>query len=103
LIRVLIAQDGYNTLAAKNGSDALRLAEANRVDLLISDVEMPGMTGPELVLALTKRGLVKRWLLVSGNLSDINCRDGWCNPVFVLPKPFKAGQLLERVHSLLRD
>jgi CheY-like chemotaxis protein len=103
LMRVLIAQDGYKTLAAKNGYDALRLAEINRVDLLISDVEMPGMTGPELVLALTNRGLVGKSLLVSGNLSALNGGDAWQKPVFVLAKPFNAGQLLDKVHSLLRD
>ena len=76
LMSIMIAQEGYKIFVAPNGYEALRLAEVNPVDLLISDVEMPGMTGPELVLALTWRGLIERSLLVSGNLSRINPVDG---------------------------
>ena len=103
LMSIMIAQEGYKIFVAPNGYEALRLAEVNPVDLLISDVEMPGMTGPELVLALTWRGLIERSLLVSGNLSRINPVDGWHNPVPLLAKPFNAGQLLDKVHSLLPD
>jgi PleD family two-component response regulator len=51
LMAVIVAQDGYATLEAENGTDAIHLAEANAIDLLVTDVEMPGMSGPELVLA----------------------------------------------------
>src|ERR1035438_467558 len=72
LMSVIVAQEGYEILKAQNGYEAIRLAETTRVDLLITDVDMPGMTGPELVQALAERDLIKRSLLVTGDVSAID-------------------------------
>jgi CheY-like chemotaxis protein len=103
LISVVVAQSGYRTLAAQNAYEALDLAEANHVDLLITDLEMPGMTGTELILILTRRGLIQRSLLVTGDSSAVTVVNGSHDPVPLLAKPFNAGQLLQKVHSLLAD
>lgn len=103
LMRAMVAQDGYAILTAKNANEALQLAEANRIDLLITDVDMPGMTGPELILALTARGLIERSLLVTGDLTAINQGDEWHCSVPFLAKPFNSRQLREMIRSLLDD
>ena len=41
----LLTHEGYEVLAADNGSEGLELVESRRPDLIISDVQMPGMTG----------------------------------------------------------
>ena len=49
LIALLVAQDGYAALEAESGTEAIQVAEANPIDLLVTDVEMTGMSGPELL------------------------------------------------------
>ncbi len=54
LIATILEQYGYSVLAAPDGVEALRIFETcgNRIDLLISDVVMPRMRGPELAAQL---------------------------------------------------
>jgi DNA-binding response OmpR family regulator len=44
----ILEDDGYDTLSASDGAEALELARAHRPDLIITDVEMPGLDGYEL-------------------------------------------------------
>jgi len=103
LMSVMVAQEGYETLKAQNGYEAIRLAETIRVDLLITDVDMPGMTGPELVQTLAERDLIKRARLVTGDVSVIDRLplDHGHNSVPFLAKPFNSRQLLAKVRSLM--
>jgi CheY-like chemotaxis protein len=103
LMAVMVAQDGYETLEAKNEGEALHLAETNRIDLLITDVEMPGVSGPELMLSLRKRGLIERSLLVTGNVDAIHSFRSSHGQVPFLAKPFNSGQLLGKIHAILND
>jgi len=48
----ILEDDGYDTLSAADGTEALELARAHRPDLIITDVEMPGLDGYELCKAL---------------------------------------------------
>jgi CheY-like chemotaxis protein len=103
LMAVMVAQDGYATLEAETGAEAIHLAEANPVDLLVTDVEMPGMSGPELVLTLKQRGLIRSSLLVTGNVDAIDHLHGVHGSIPLLAKPFNATQLLQKVHGILND
>ena len=103
LMAVMVAQDGYPTLEAESGAEAIHLAEANPVDLLVTDVEMPGMSGPELVLALKQRGLIGSSLLVTGNVDAIHHLHDLQGSIPLLAKPFNATQFLEKVHGILND
>jgi CheY-like chemotaxis protein len=103
LMAMMVAQDGYTTLEAESGAEAIHLAEANPIDLLVTDVEMPGMSGPELVVALKQRGLIDSSLLVTGNVEAIDHFHGMHGSIPLLAKPFNAAQLLEKVHGILDD
>jgi DNA-binding response OmpR family regulator len=48
LLKKGLSNKGYNILSASNGEDALVLAKSNKPDLIILDVLMPGMDGPEV-------------------------------------------------------
>ena len=98
LMAVLAAMDGYEVLQAKSGAEALEIAENKHFDLVVSDVMMPGMSGPELVTALRERGLVDHWLLVSGFAGDL----GDCD-VPLMAKPFTPQQFLGRIHEILAN
>lgn len=54
LLERLLQKHGYVTYAAKNGTEALEIAQANQVDVVITDIRMPGMDGISLIRELKK-------------------------------------------------
>ena len=61
-LKILLTKEGYDVIVAGDGNQALTALGKNRVDLVISDIRMPGMGGLEL-LAKVKEGIAK--ILVS--------------------------------------
>lgn len=104
LIRNVLVRKGYKVLEARNGLEALQLAvdETLRLDLLVTDVVMPVMSGPELVARLGKKRPTLAVLFVSGYTDDALAEHGFQPAdVDLLRKPFTAGQLAERVRERL--
>jgi nitrogen-specific signal transduction histidine kinase/CheY-like chemotaxis protein len=116
--RILVAEDedgvrklvcrllkglGYQVLEASRGRQALALAEAaDRIDLLLTDVRMPDLSGPELadLLQAARPGL--RVLFMSGYIDDPELRQQLASgSAAVLDKPFTTQQLAERVRAVL--
>ncbi len=102
-VRVL-ARAGYRVLSAATGETALAAARAHDgpIDLVISDVVMPGMTGPEFAarIAVDRPGV--RVLFTSGYAEDaITERGGVAEGGAYLSKPYSVDLLLERVRELL--
>lgn len=92
---VLILTDlGYEVCAAINGRDAIRLATEQRPDLVISDVMMPLMSGPELCRWL-KRELRPPPPVILTSSIDGHLAAGAGADAFV-PKPFDLDEL-ERI------
>jgi two-component system, cell cycle sensor histidine kinase and response regulator CckA len=103
LVRELTAQilrrNGYRVLEASNGSEALDRfgRHEGRVDLLLTDVVMPQMNGPELVQRLERLCPGIKRLYMSGYFEEgTNLK---CEPL--LEKPFTATGLLDHVRSAL--
>ncbi len=64
-------EDFYGTAVAANGPEALALCEQNTFDLVISDINMPGMRGPELLAEIKKRYPDTKTLLMTAyNVDD---------------------------------
>jgi len=89
---------GYTVLTAQEGSEGLKAFEEaqNTIQLVISDVVMPGMNGPQLVRSIKSRSPSTATLLMSGTLavtSDIG------EPL--ISKPFTLEGLLRQVQALL--
>ena len=102
LISLWLGREGYEVLEARNGLAALELIEAGGVDVLVSDVNMPGMTGLELIDAVLTTGSVRRGAIVLTNRwdhGDIRERLS-ARGVHVLPKPFSPTGLSALVKSL---
>jgi len=101
--RVLKA-GGYSVLTASGASDALRVLECHGrpVQLLLTDVVMPGMNGRELALEVSRRGLAGRTLFVSGHTEETVARHGILEPgLALMGKPFTAETLLRRVREVI--
>ena len=102
LMATLIGDCGYHTIEAENGFEAVRAAEANRIDLLLTEVGIPGLSGPELILLLQERQLVNQWLLVTDDGGeDLNPLRRLRDPLPFLKKPFTPQQLVNMVQALL--
>jgi two-component system response regulator PilR (NtrC family) len=54
MLTILLEREGYEAVEAGNGTDALRLFEASPFDLVISDIQMPGLNGIELLERIKK-------------------------------------------------
>jgi two-component system, cell cycle sensor histidine kinase and response regulator CckA len=104
LIEVLLTARGYTVLAAADPRAALDLAAEREgpIDLLVTDVVMPGMSGPELVRRLDTLRPGLRTLFVSGYTAEA-LRGRTTLPVgsAFLEKPFDEQSLLRAVRTLL--
>ncbi|PKN55835.1 MAG: hypothetical protein CVU56_19295 [Deltaproteobacteria bacterium HGW-Deltaproteobacteria-14] len=93
---------GYRVLEAQDGPTALEVAAAPgvRIDLLLSDVVMPGMSGPELALRLRGTRPTLRVLFMSAHTSG---ELSWSEPADgpLLEKPFLGADLVARVAAAL--
>jgi PAS domain S-box-containing protein len=104
LARLVLENSGYRVLEATNGPDALRLGSdtLNAVDLLITDVVMPNMTGPQLVREIVSVRPNLRVLYVSGYTDDELFRHGLSGKeAAFLHKPFTPTHLVQKVREIL--
>jgi CheY-like chemotaxis protein len=98
-----LGEHGYTVLAASDGAHALALAEAHgwAIDLLVTDVVMPAMSGRELAERLCE-GRARMPVLFMSGYSESNAYAGALAPgTNLLNKPFTPRELLERVRGAL--
>jgi two-component system, cell cycle sensor histidine kinase and response regulator CckA len=93
---------GYTVLSARSGLEALRIAETARFDLLVTDVNMPGMNGFELVGHVREMAPRTKVLFVSGYVEETPSRkDIRALPgVELLVKPFTPKALANKLRAM---
>jgi two-component system cell cycle sensor histidine kinase/response regulator CckA len=99
-----LEREGYQLLEARNAEEAEAIAEVYQepIHVLVTDVLMPGMTGPELAAKLMPLRPGMKTLFVSGYRHDVTEPHGLSRDALnLLPKPFPAAELLRRVRMLL--
>lgn len=105
LAREVLRAAGHDVLVAATGAEAIDLAARTPgpIDLVVSDVVMPGMGGPELVRALLAARPGLRVLLVSGHTQDELAARGAlaADVVEALTKPFTSSELVGAVERAL--
>ncbi len=98
-----LRQANFQVLSAGNGADAIELSKETkgRIDLLLSDVDMPAMSGPDLGLVLKRTRPDLHVMLMSGgengNLLVLNY--GWA----FIHKPFVAVKLVQMILEVLHS
>lgn len=103
-LQALLGSLGYRVTAVADGTAALELESGllADVDLVIADVAMPGLTGPETVALLEERRGPIPALLMSGHPEPPEIRDGRGRPRWrFLRKPLSAGVLAATVREVL--
>ncbi len=102
LMNLILQSDGYELIQARSGEEALSaIREHTNVDLVISDVVMPGMNG-ELLRDTVRRQWPKSKFIVCSGYPD-KCWDlaNSDAPVTTLSKPFTANVLKQKVREAL--
>lgn len=103
VIRRCLVRQGYNVLVAEDGQRALALAKSSgAIDLLITDVVMPGITGLELGRLLLLERPELRVLFISGfTFEEAVPATDLTKGMAYLPKPFETTTLTAKVQELL--
>jgi two-component system cell cycle sensor histidine kinase/response regulator CckA len=99
-VRIILEEAGFTVLAASSASEATRLAEPSQnIDLLLSDVMMPGISGPDLATKLKQSRPEMNVILMSGFVGGelLVLNHGW----HFIQKPFVANELVARVNAVL--
>ena len=99
----LLTEFGYRVLAAASGQEALSLVERpGTIDLLVTDVVMPEMTGPELAAKVLEFRPKLKVIFVSGYTDGRLAINGSLTPEAVLVhKPFSIRTLTAKIRELL--
>ena len=100
LLQRLLKSWGYRTLSASNGKQAVEMAQQHdgEIDVLLSDITMPEMSGPELAEKLTEQRPFLKVILMSGySQAQVALRRGW---KFV-QKPFKPETIKKAIETSL--
>ena len=99
----ILRRGGYTVLIAEDGPDALRIAgeHPEPIDVLVTDVIMPGMLGKEVAQRIVELRPQVKVLYMSGYAQPVLASHGTLDPdVYLLEKPFTSGELLTAVHDL---
>ncbi len=99
----ILNQQGYNTINAKSGHDALQILENKKIDLILSDIIMPDMDGYKLAAIVEQQHPEIKIQLTSGfnddryvDIENINLHEN------LLHKPLSSKILLKKIGELLR-
>lgn len=106
---LVLRRAGYTVLEAGHGIEALSvMAEAVRtgqgIDLVITDLRMPYMDGPELLAAMRRRGFDANVMVMTGYAHDALATQWPCRGCpRIIYKPFEAKELLREVAGVLAE
>jgi DNA-binding NtrC family response regulator len=102
--RQLLAEHGYLVVEAASGSAAMeKLAtHAGKIDVMLTDVVMKGLSGPELVSRATQSHPTLKVIYMSGYTGELIAqREAIKGEILLLEKPFTRTSLLSAIHKLL--
>jgi len=106
LVAEILESSGYTVMQAGDGPSALELLRrhSGTLDLLVTDVVMPGMSGPEVAQAVTSMRPGTQVLYTSGYTDSAIGHHGVLEPgIAFLQKPFSADDLTRKVRVLLDE
>lgn len=103
MLRKVMKSSGIESDAARSGGEAIKLAGRGHYDLMLLDINMPGMDGFEVIQTLRGRGLKLPIIVVSGRKEDYDALYGLdIGADDYLTKPFNPVTLGAKVKALIR-
>ena len=103
LARILLERQGFTVLTAAGAEEALELFELNpAIDVVLTDVVMPGASGPELTRQLVERRPSLKVVYMSGYTDDAIVHHGVLKPgIAFLHKPFTSETIGKKIREVL--
>ncbi|MDX1925695.1 MAG: PAS domain-containing protein [Pirellulaceae bacterium] len=104
IVRIVLTRYGYKVLEAANGNEALEIVSSceSPIHMLLTDVVMPGMHGPEVAKAVVSQIPAIRVIYMSGYVDDARTREGLADPTAsFIQKPFSSEDLAHKVRAIL--
>ena len=93
----MMLKEKYNVLLAENGAEGIHLAQNNNIDLVITDIQMPGITGNEVCKKIQEINPDIKTIGMSGTPWLMN--DGLFDHTF--EKPFSVKNVYDKIRELL--
>src|SRR5437868_4828480 len=98
-----LSREGYEPVTAADGENALAIARAQRLDLILLDVMLPGMSGVEVLRTLRREGIDTPVIILSAKGEEIDRVVGLkVGADDYVSKPFSRPELLARIEAVLR-
>jgi PAS domain S-box-containing protein len=103
VILEMLAEQGYRTLEAVDGPSGLRiLRNHQRIDLLVTDVGLPGMNGRQLADQARETRPDLKILFITGYAESVAIADGFLQPgMEMITKPFELDNLSRRIRAMI--
>ena len=98
-----LTREGYEVTSAADGEAALEAARSDRLDLVLLDVMLPGMSGVEVLRVLRREGIATPVIILSAKGDEIDRVVGLkVGADDYIAKPFSRPELLARIEAVLR-
>jgi PAS domain S-box-containing protein len=102
LVSDILSMDGYRVLTARDGKSALEIACAQPIEVVLTDVVMPGINGRQLVDRLRQSQPGLKVVFMSGHAESVIATRGVLDPdVSLIQKPFAPGLLTAKIREIL--
>ncbi len=99
-LKILLEKEGYRILTAADGAEALSLAGQNPIDLVVSDIRMPGISGLELLAALKEKNADLPVIMITAFASPDDAVTAMKNGAFdYITKPFNVDEIKSVIYS----
>ena len=105
LITEVLGEMGFRTVEAQDGPSGLRLLQSRRrIDLLITDVGLPGINGRQLADQARQKRPDLKVLFITGYAENATLANGFLEPgMAMLTKPFAVDALMLKIHQLASE
>lgn len=103
LLAAVLRREGWEAQVCTDGAQALSVLQSSAFDLVVTDVTMPGMSGPQLVEAAAARGLHPPFIVMSAYVDPAReaLLRGAPGVRSLIRKPFEIAQVAARVREAL--
>ncbi len=104
VVAIKLRNNGYEVSSAQNGADAFELAVSEKPDIIVTDFQMPVMTGLELVVKLRENESTKDIPVIMLTARGFAVEDSTKNDLQIsefLSKPFSPKELLRSIEDIL--
>jgi YesN/AraC family two-component response regulator len=105
LTKVILSRDGYNILEAEDGVVAMEVSRnfQGTIHLLLTDVVMPRMRGPQLAKQVVKQRPEIAVVFLSGYTEEVISQSDGITGFILVEKPYTADSLLHSIRRALDD